>query len=177
MSGLPGTGLSPSKITGAIDAQASSTVSAGLAGQLAITGNALLENASTLSLSIAKSGVHSGQQPDLTDYSQLSIGGAGTIDGSTLALNVGSGIEGGDIFVIILSGAPVTGTFAGLPNLTTFIIGSQEFEINYAYNPAGGFADTTGTDVALLAVPEPGTLVSLLGGVGMLAGLRRFCRR
>jgi len=166
-------------VTGSIDAQFGSLVIPGDdgAGQLLVSANLILEVGATLQLSVAKSSAHHGQQPDLTDYSQLSIGGSGSISGSTLSLNVGTGIQSGDIFTIILTNSPVSGTFAGLPNLATFAVGGQQFEINYAYNPsAGNFQAVNGTEVAILAVPEPGSLALLLGGVGMFAGLRRFRR-
>jgi len=172
-----GTGSQTSTITGSIDAQLASVISTGSTGVLAITGNALIESGAVLSISLAKSGAHSGVQPDLTDYSELSIAGNGSIDGSTLNLSLGTGIQTGDIFTIILSSAQVSGTFAGIPNLSTFTMGGQQFKINYAYSPAGNFTDTTGPDVALMAVPEPGTIASLCGGIGMLAGLQRFRRR
>ncbi|MEO8351520.1 MAG: autotransporter-associated beta strand repeat-containing protein, partial [Chthoniobacteraceae bacterium] len=58
----------------------------------------------------------------------------------------------------------VTGTFAGLPNGAPLIVGASQFTIEYS--PAS---------VALVAVPEPGTLAALLGGV-VVIGLRRFRR-
>ena len=149
---------------------------------LAISGNLTLESGSTLGLTLGKSAAHAGQQPDTTDYSQINLTGAGTLSGSTLALTIGSGIQTGDIFVLILDGTAVGGTFAGIPtNLSTFSQGGQSFEINYLYNPSSAFASTNtgGTDVALLAVavPEPGSLATLTGGLGLLAGLQRFRRR
>ena len=173
-----GPGGSPSAVTGSIDAQSGATVAPGLAGQLALSANATLEAGSTLRFTLGKGGAHSGQQPDLTDYAQLSTTGTDAISGSTLSLAIGSGIQVGDIFTIILTnGSSVTGTFAGVPNLSMVTVSGQTFEINYRYNPAGNFTDLTGTNVALLAVPEPGTLTTLIGGIGLLTGLQRLRRR
>jgi|GEM_PF-5391871 len=49
-----------------------------------------------------------------------------------------------------------------------FWIGQNGYWIDYNYSG--------GTQVALIAVPEPGALASLLGGMGMLVGLQRFRR-
>ena len=38
-------------------------------------------------------------------------------------------------------------------------------------------AADAGNDVTLTAIPEPGSAVSLLGGLGCLVGLQRFRRR
>ncbi|MEZ0257851.1 MAG: beta strand repeat-containing protein, partial [Chthoniobacter sp.] len=50
----------------------------------------------------------------------------------------------------------------------TLNVGSTTYRMDYDWN---------GNTVALLAVPEPGTLVPLLGGASMLVGLRRLRRR
>ena len=47
-------------------------------------------------------------------------------------------------------------------------VGANQFTLDY---------DFGGNSVALIAVPEPGSLISLAGGLGMLIGLRRFRRR
>jgi autotransporter-associated beta strand protein len=53
---------------------------------------------------------------------------------------------------------------------STFVVGANTFTINYN----GGVG---GTDVQLTAVPEPGAWISLLSGLGLLAGLQRLRRR
>jgi hypothetical protein len=46
---------------------------------------------------------------------------------------------------------------------------NQTFVISY--NADGG------NDVVMVAIPEPGTIVSVFGGLGALLGLQRFRRR
>jgi autotransporter-associated beta strand protein len=146
-------------------------------GSLGIGGALALDSTSTLTLGLSKSGAHSGVQPDLTDYTRLTLASGGMIDGSNLSLSLSNGIQQGDIFRIIASGTAVTGTFAGLPSFSTFTVGTQGFEINYAYNAAGSFTDTNGTDVALRAIPEPASVALLIGSIGILAGVRRRSRK
>jgi len=55
------------------------------------------------------------------------------------------------------------------PDSTIFYINGYGFRLDYD----GGFS---GNDVMLIAVPEPGALASLVGGLGMLLGLQRFRR-
>jgi autotransporter-associated beta strand protein len=81
--------------------------------------------------------------------------------------------DGSNIFVLVdnIGAGPVTGpgkfVFAGnvLDEGESFIAGSQAFQITYA---GGG-----GNDVALIAVPEPGTVALLPVAAGALLGLRR----
>jgi autotransporter-associated beta strand protein len=49
-----------------------------------------------------------------------------------------------------------------------FFVGGNGYWIDY---------DSDGFHVQLVAVPEPGALASLIGGMGMLVGLQRFRRR
>jgi hypothetical protein len=56
-----------------------------------------------------------------------------------------------------------------------FLLAGQIWQISYfddASTP--GFELAGGNDVTLLAVPEPGAVVSLIGGIGVLLGLRRY---
>ena len=61
---------------------------------------------------------------------------------------------------------PIAGVFAGLPEGQTFIDDGTAFQIHYN---AGD-----GNDVSVqVVVPEPGTILALLGGFGVLALRRR----
>jgi hypothetical protein len=70
-----------------------------------------------------------------------------------------------DTFTFITA-TSVTGTFAGLTQGAGLNVGLNSFTINY-----------TPTSVQLIAVPEPMSYVTLVGGLGTLALLRRRNRR
>lgn len=120
----------------------------------------------------------------------ISLGGTG---GTTLNLQLTGYTFDGTItpfFVLVNNGTgSVTGTFSNATtpktysfsgetfNVVTF--GGQDFAISYDADSAGsGYAAFHGgNDIALMAIPEPGALVTLLGGLGTLLGLQRFRRR
>jgi hypothetical protein len=97
-----------------------------------------------------------------------------------------------DLFTIIISGTGVGSSFFANTTLVQgstykFTDSGTEFRINYhfdeaAYNLAGGGlaafeANTGGTNVALLVVPEPNAMSMLAGSLGLALGLQRFRRR
>jgi fibronectin-binding autotransporter adhesin len=130
---------------------------------------------SAMDVALAKA--TAGAPPVAADYASLRITGAINLGNADLDLSLGSGIEQNDLFTIILNDGPsaVTGTFFDLANGATFSTTGQFFRISYfddASTP-GIFELAGGNDVSLLAVPEPGSAVLLLGGLALLAGRRR----
>jgi hypothetical protein len=74
----------------------------------------------------------------------------------------------------IISGGAVTGTFNGLPNNSTFVLGTfqgMQFRANVVY--------TANSVLLTQPVPEPVHVLLVVGGVGTLIGAvrRRFGRR
>ncbi|MHA3774911.1 beta strand repeat-containing protein [Verrucomicrobiota bacterium sgz303538] len=173
-----GSGTNAGLVTGAIVAAAGSTVAPGTGattGGLAVSGGFKLESTAHLSLDL--SGTAAG-----TGYDQLLVSGgnialAGDLTGST----VGFTPAFHDVFYIILNNGAgsTTGTLGGVAEGGSIFIGAQEFRISYTSDFGGaGFAiGGSGNDVALQAIPEPGSAAALLAGLGMLLGFRRRARR
>jgi autotransporter-associated beta strand protein len=133
-----------------------------------------------------------------TGYDQISVnGGAVNLNNVDLSLTLSIGVTnatlnsngtfatlGTTFYLVIGSNASIgsnhfandlAANFSG--GYRTISVGNQLFAINYAatngsdFNTIGG-----GHDIALMAIPEPGTWMMLLGGFGMFALLRRSIR-
>jgi len=153
------------------------------AGVLTNTGNFTLQG--TLSVDIAHTTV--GLVVAGTDYDQLKVTGNVDLTGGNLALTLGGTIQNGDIFYIVdnQGSNAITGVFASLEGTPTtltegsiFTDGDQEFRITYLANADGGTPSFTGgNDVALMAIPEPGTWGMILSGFGMLIGIQKLRKR
>ncbi len=94
------------------------------------------------------------------NYDAISASGLVALDGS-LAISLVNGFLPAptDSFQLLSTSAPasLTGTFAGLPEGTTFTSGGQQWTISYQ-----------GGSVTLIAVPEPAT-IALIGGIAIAA--------
>jgi autotransporter-associated beta strand protein len=123
----------------------------------------------------------------LSGYDRVNVTGDVILSGADLKLSLnGTPAFASDalLFILVNNGAnPVAGTFATLNgssfNANNITLGGQQFQLLYnasftGTGTYGGVADGLGNDVALLiVVPEPSTLVTLLGGLGVCLGFRR----
>jgi hypothetical protein len=77
-----------------------------------------------------------------------------------------------EVFPIILNDFDdlVSGTFEGLAEGAALTVNGIPFNISYSMNLDGG---AVANDIGITAVPEPGSVVLLLGGFGMLIGAQR----
>jgi autotransporter-associated beta strand protein len=93
-----------------------------------------------------------------TDYDQLTSSGTVTLGGA-LQVSLGFTPSSGDTFTILnkTSAGAITGTFNGLAEGATFVVGGFPFQITYT----GG----TGNDVVLTRVPVPATTIDSIAAV------------
>ena len=197
--GLAGTGTT----RGAVNVNALGTLGAGStrpdpalvppaptafgAGILSIGGNLTLAQEAVFNVDLA------GSDPMPvagTDYDRIAVGtgtganSTGQVDlgGSILSLRLGLGIEENDLFFIMTNDGidPVIGTFGGLLDAQEFTItdpvnGDQIFRISYnADEGTNAFDSVSGNDIALIAVPEPGSAALLALGSALLLRRRRM---
>ena len=92
-----------------------------------------------------------------TQYGQTNVTGTVDLTGATLNVSLGYPPSTGTVFTIINNDGsdPVTGTFNGLPEGSTFTVGNQPFVVSYV----GG----TGNDVTLTALVRIDTWTGLGG--------------
>jgi autotransporter-associated beta strand protein len=168
----------------------------GSTGALTVNGSVIAGAAGTIDFATGTSfGVELGAttpggsaaNPGLVD--QLVLAGDlrlndATLSGSLLT-NFATNVN--DLFFIVINDGtdPITGTFASAAQGSTVRFsgpgGSWDFLISYTGDSAtGSFTAVGGNDIvlqALMAVPEPGALSSLLIGAGGLLGLSRRRRQ
>jgi hypothetical protein len=164
---LGGTGT-----TGIVTVAAGGNLSPGLSPGTLNTADVTLSASANLAIEILNA----------TSFDRLNVTGGVSLDQANLALSLLPGfvINTGDLFFIVTNDLAdaVIGTFAGLADGATFNVGGANFRIEYDAD-FGTLAQAGGNDIALVAlntIPEPGALAALLGGAGVLVGLRRFRR-
>ena len=165
--------LSGTGTVGPISATRYSTISPGDGatepGILTADGDVTLNSASTLD--VALNGTTAG-----TGYSQLNATGSVSLGGSTLSATLGFTPAAGESFTILKSTAPITGTFAGLPEGGSVEIGGVSFTINYAAD--GGdevmltpaIATPLATTTALSSSANPSTVGESVTFTATVAG-------
>ena len=100
--------------------------------------------------------------------------GTVSLDGAELRLTLPTGVLANDLFFILLNDGvdPISGTFLNTPDDSLLAIGGQQFRISYDANSNTGLL-SGGNDVALLAIPEPGSASLALLGLPLLLRRRR----
>jgi|GEM_PF-5684855 len=153
---LGGTGT-----TSAVSIAAAGTLAPGASIGTLNTGT-LTFNGGTLALEINTTAATT----DLDNVSgDLALAGGGTLNVSDLG---GTALAGGQVFKFIdYSGVWDGGIFTGHPDDSTFTVGLNQFRISY------NGVNNDSTDVVLQSIPEPGAILSVLSGLGVLTFLRR----
>lgn len=159
-----GATLSGSGTTGDLTVSSGGTVSPGNSPGTLTVGDTDLQLGSTLAIELNGTTVGTG-------YDQLNVTGTATLAG-LLSLTTSFTPANGALFFILRNDDTdaISGTFAGLSNESILSSGGQSFQISY-FGDSGTNSFTGGNDAVLMAIPEPS--VTLLGGIGLLALMRR----
>ena len=101
--------------------------------------------------------------------------------GSTLSLSLVGGYAPADLgtfFIAINDGNDaILGTFGNASGAGNIVnVGGQAFAVSYDADSVSGTFHG-GNDIAVMAVPEPSSTITLLAGLGALLGGRRARRR
>ena len=132
-----------------------------------------------------------------TGYDQITVTGgvslAGDLEGSLLngftpahaTFSAGHVNLDGSVFYLVIGATGVTGGFSNVQtgnvytgNYGTITINNQQFAVSYTANAGLGLFDTTvqggaGHDIAIMALPEPDVIGSIVLGSAFLIGVRR----
>lgn len=150
-------------IAGSVTAGTGAGVSPGSAG----TGNAGVLSTGSLTLSAGSNFFANLNGSAIGNYDQFNVTGVVDLSGSNLLASFGGGYAGSDadiLFLIVNDGMDaVTGTFASTTNVNF---------ISYTADFATGLL-TGGNDVAVVPVPEPGTVAAGLLALGALGCSQR----
>lgn len=129
-------------------------------GALTVSGGLTLDAFTSVDLTL------SGTQVGIT-YDTISSGGQLALNSATLNLTLGYTPLVGDIFTIATFGS-LSGTFAGLADGSSFVVGSNTFLIDYGANSI---------QLEVTAVPEPNAAFMAMAAVGGMLVLFRIRRR
>jgi hypothetical protein len=134
-----------------------------------------VHNLTLLSDAVVKMEIHSGVRRGIGDrFSVLGTVDLGDGIASLEVTDLGStALAFGTTFTLLdfQGSGSVAGFFKDLPNLATFTVGSNQFQISY------GTEDGSGTlvnpDVVLQVVPEPSSAVLIIAAGALVGGMRR----
>jgi autotransporter-associated beta strand protein len=169
------------RIAGALTINSGGTLTAGGSATVGtITTGALTLNSGVLDVEFGRNGA-------VVTADRVNATGLVSLTGADLHLALADGLTlpvGGDVVFLIDNQAAndISGFFTKLNGVdttltegSTFTWNSQQWEITYKAD-ASTLSTTGGNDLALIAVPEPGTWAMLLSGVGLLVGVQRVRR-
>lgn len=131
------------------------------------------------SLDLQAGGVVSLALDSVSNYGQLNVNGSIMLDDAALELTLNYAVLAGESFTVFsnLGGNPISGRFTtvngnaiGLGDLFTVDYNGDSYQFQLLY-------DLPGSNLVILAVPEPGTVVLAALGLGLFFGARNLRRR